>query len=557
MAGAVDPGLADQTTEIAPGPSEPSPVDPLALDGGTQEWGQRVPASETFDPSQLLPSAAPPPAPPGASLGDINAPAATTTPMPNLPVPAGYDAAKWNDPTYQSAKYVAGRIIAGGGTIEQAAAAVGAVAISKDKIRFPDGNVYDAIFDVGGQNLPAWIYIDPNPPATESAATSLVGSAVNPETATRTTPTTSTGAAINPWTPLPQVPYTPVQAQPYTPFVRGDASTATAPPTSAPFIPHATPESGGFEGSLPGTGYGKPATAPPTSAPFIPHATPESGWPGYGGSPATPSLPPGHSPLGGGTAPSAGPATPESGWPGYGSTPAQGQADASDPNTNPLYGQFNTALRDRLTQLMDPNGLSADAPEIRPSIDAYRLRSQRGLEQTREQLAGAAYARGDLNSGSYATDQQRAAEEASMGQAAFTGQAVQAQQVQRAQSLQALLQTGATMLTARDQQNLQRELAQLDAGLRQQGIDFNYAQLGEQSRQFGSSQDFNYAQLNQQADLYLRQLAQQQNQFGGTMQLSYDQLGQNRELAGGTLGYGYAALQAEMNRQALLAAMGG
>lgn len=67
--------------------------------------------------------------------------------------PAGFDAQKWADPTQGTTnKYIVGRILASGGTIEQAAQAVGATVISPDKIRYPDGFEADVYMDYGGPN---------------------------------------------------------------------------------------------------------------------------------------------------------------------------------------------------------------------------------------------------------------------------------------------------------------------------------------------------------------------------------------------------------------------
>ncbi len=362
----------------------------------------------------------------------------------------------------------------------------------------------------------------------------------------------------NSWTPVEQAPWTPTQAPAWSPF-------STAAPSWTPYqapAPRSAPGPATPESPLPDGVPWSPAN------PDIRPGTPR------GPMPAQPYTPGVTKDPNQNTTQTPGPATPEQGWHGPGGTggPSGGQATGTDTG---LYGDFNQALRDRLQQLMDPNSVSAGSPDLKPAVDAYHLQTQRGLEQVRQQNAEAAYANGEMNTGAYQTQNQRAAENAAMNESSFVGTAVQQQQVQRAQQLQSLLQTGAGMITAKDQQNLQRELAQLDAGLKQQGIDFNYAQLGEQSRQFGATQGFNYAQLgeqsrqfganqgynytqlNQNMDQFLRQLAQQQNQYGGNLGLSYAQLQQAQQLAGGQLGYNYAALQAEMNRQALLAAMGG
>jgi hypothetical protein len=64
--------------------------------------------------------------------------------------PLGYANDSWRNPEHQTPKYVAGRILFSGGTIEDAARASGGTAISADKIRYPDGTVHDFFYDVGG-----------------------------------------------------------------------------------------------------------------------------------------------------------------------------------------------------------------------------------------------------------------------------------------------------------------------------------------------------------------------------------------------------------------------
>lgn len=65
--------------------------------------------------------------------------------------PPGFDQAKWADPNLgNSNKYKVGRILASGGSIEDAAKAVGAKVISPDKIQYPDGFIADVFKDVEG-----------------------------------------------------------------------------------------------------------------------------------------------------------------------------------------------------------------------------------------------------------------------------------------------------------------------------------------------------------------------------------------------------------------------
>lgn len=67
--------------------------------------------------------------------------------------PPGFEQDKWADPTKgTSKKYQVGRILAAGGTIQDAANAVGAKVISADKIQYPDGFIADVFRDVEGEH---------------------------------------------------------------------------------------------------------------------------------------------------------------------------------------------------------------------------------------------------------------------------------------------------------------------------------------------------------------------------------------------------------------------
>ena len=67
--------------------------------------------------------------------------------------PQGFDAQKWQSPTQgNSNKYTVGRILAAGGSIQQAAQAVGGTVIAPDKIQYPDGFIADVYYDYGGPN---------------------------------------------------------------------------------------------------------------------------------------------------------------------------------------------------------------------------------------------------------------------------------------------------------------------------------------------------------------------------------------------------------------------
>lgn len=78
--------------------------------------------------------------------------------------PGGYDQTKWADLTHQSPKYIAGRIIAGGGSPQDVAKALGAEYRGGDRIFRSDLGLVDVSrdFGPGGANAPFWNPIDVN-----------------------------------------------------------------------------------------------------------------------------------------------------------------------------------------------------------------------------------------------------------------------------------------------------------------------------------------------------------------------------------------------------------
>lgn len=66
--------------------------------------------------------------------------------IPQMPI--GFDAAKWNDPNYNTPKYQGSRIIAGGGTTQDVVNALGAgwTVVDGQRIRDPQGRLIDVIY---------------------------------------------------------------------------------------------------------------------------------------------------------------------------------------------------------------------------------------------------------------------------------------------------------------------------------------------------------------------------------------------------------------------------
>jgi hypothetical protein len=176
--------------------------------------------------------------------------------------------------------------------------------------------------------------------------------------------------------------------------------------------------------------------------------------------------------------------------------------------TSALNGPMRDAILAQLQKAQQP--VDPNDPSIKPSVDAFRAESQRGLDDTRNALAERAYATGNLGQGGYDQLQQQAREKMGLGVANFSGQAMQNAQAQKQAMLQHLLGLGNNDLQFSDQ------------------LGLNYSQLGQQASQFGQDLGYKYANLSQQGQQFNDQL-----------------------------GYQYANMQSQSDRDALLAALGG
>lgn len=155
--------------------------------------------------------------------------------------------------------------------------------------------------------------------------------------------------------------------------------------------------------------------------------------------------------------------------------------------------------RDAIIQLLQtPQNLSPEELAKTPENRAFQLQAQRAEERQRAQLAERASAEGWSDSGGMETQLQGLRSERGESEAGFLGQlAIDRMQANREQLL-AGIQFAQQSGQFDKQQQLQRDLAQLDASIRQ-------AQLAQQDKQFGLSLGYNYAAL--QAELNRQALA--------------------------------------------------
>lgn len=228
---------------------------------------------------------------------------------------------------------------------------------------------------------------------------------------------------------------------------------------------------------------------------------------------------------GGAPIPQAGTLPPAVGQPAPGGVPAAPGQGANTPIPTgpnaPPPATINDAFRQMLMTRMAEDPTKVDRSEIDPQMGAFRTAQQRSMERQRAQLAESAALEGTNTSGGAMADrlglEQQRGETESAFEATLVGNQLQAKRERINQALQMAMQYG----TAQDQLAAQEKLAMVDAELRRLGITTQ--------RDLG----------NREIDL--------------RRELGTGQLGLGRD----TLGLNFAQLQAELNRQALLAAMGG
>lgn len=165
-----------------------------------------------------------------------------------------------------------------------------------------------------------------------------------------------------------------------------------------------------------------------------------------------------------------------------------------DPGTS----QFNSQLRQFLmSQLGSLSGdVNADSAEVAPAISAYNTQSQRDQARERESLAERYYALGSnggvgLNSGGFNSAVQQGMEAASLNRANFTGNAVWNAGQARRNQLQGMLQMAVNAGESDAAQQIQLQIASIDANLRSQG-------LSQQNTQFNDQLGLSYSQLESQ-----------------------------------------------------------
>lgn len=146
----------------------------------------------------------------------------------------------------------------------------------------------------------------------------------------------------------------------------------------------------------------------------------------------------------------------------------------------PQNSAFSQMIRDQITELLHQAPVSAEDPDIAPAISANRVAQERSLQDERNQIAESNYAQHLSGSGTADAQFQAARERTGVSEGQFSGNLVAQQALARRNQITQVLQIGAGVMTADQQQQLQRELANMDAILRQQQITNQNNQFNDQ-----------------------------------------------------------------------------
>lgn len=179
-----------------------------------------------------------------------------------------------------------------------------------------------------------------------------------------------------------------------------------------------------------------------------------------------------------------------------------GTQDATKAQSDALYQQLLDRSKQSLT--VDPND-----PTIHAQTAAHAATTDR---ETRNYLADLAEKSGSL--ANLSGEQRIAAEHAGQDNAGFQSELMGRELQSRRDEISQSLESMRGMLTSEQQNNLQMQLAQLDAQIKRES-------LAQQNSQFGSNLGYQYAQLGQQGSQFDRQLAQQGSQFGQNLGYQY------------------------------------
>jgi hypothetical protein len=203
---------------------------------------------------------------------------------------------------------------------------------------------------------------------------------------------------------------------------------------------------------------------------------------------------------------------------------------------SPLTQQLTSQVSQQMAA--QPGNMQAD-PIYKQQVNAFNVASQRNAERSQAQLAESAAQLGQTQSGGMNSMSRGLQEQQGQNETGFASQLAG----QRLQQQEQKIQDAMKMALALGDKDLQAQLAQKQAELEQARL--------EQSGRLGQAGLDLQGKLGQ-GDLDLRRL------LGlGQLDLGHASLNQQGQQHNNTLGFNYAQLQNQMNRDAMLALLGG
>ena len=149
------------------------------------------------------------------------------------------------------------------------------------------------------------------------------------------------------------------------------------------------------------------------------------------------------------------------------------------PGTPPARSPLQTAAQEALLRMLGQLGEtpSLTDPTLQPASEAFRLAQERGIGRKRNAMAERMAAQGTATSGGLDTQVLGIESDAADQIGAHDAQLLLNEGMQRRDKLMQAVQLAEAAGEFEQSQNLQRELATLDASLRQQGLDLQASGL--------------------------------------------------------------------------------
>jgi hypothetical protein len=231
----------------------------------------------------------------------------------------------------------------------------------------------------------------------------------------------------------------------------------------------------------------------------------------------------------------------------------------------PAAPTVNTAFKDALLAQLGVNqqAPSLNDPALKGQSDAFALAQTRSRDAARSALAERMAQEGGpgVNSGAFNQDLAGLFQQQGEAEGAFNANLVGKELQNRRDQLVQYMTMAGNQMNAEEARSLQKQLADIDAGLKQQGMSQQESQfgrtLGEQGRQFDKDAALKQMGITTQADLGGRDLSLRDKLGSGQLNLGLlSQLMQNDQF-GKNLGANLGMFNSNQNQTALLNMLNG